>query len=1240
MTSKHESRSRHAARKKSKPSPAASTTSESRSRFQGWMAAQPRWMAASRALGVGLLSLLHVVLLVWLAGSQLAPHIVSRYLAKEASQALNREIRLESLRVNPFTLEIAATGLAVMDREGGGTLAGFSRLEVNIGPSTLLGKRLTVQRFLLENPKLRLSRDSTGRLDIADLLPQAKGVSELPAGSPAQPRTFELLPPGTRFSLTDVRVVGGVVSFDDALTGTRQELRDLHFFIGALSSEQPGLHEIFSSGGLLNESSLTLAVKADLIGENPEAEARLSVKDVVFRHYTPYLLALKRPLDLTVGEVGVWTRLRFPARGQAAALPLVEGNAKITGVGLGGVGERVAGFDTLEVQGAGLDLESGAVRVERVILDAPHVRVSRDEAGVIDLIALLELSGEQEARDVRQGMAPDLQIGETILRGGRADLRDEGLDLALALQGLNARMTGLDLKSGRFGSFSLETGADRFTRFSLEAKGAFAPTDIAGSASMEGIDLSRPLPALKRLLPRMGLGGVASGKAAFTLAGEQGQLSPTVKADMEVRNLKALAEGQAEPLLAAASARLAGVEADFRARRLRVGQVSLSGGGASLARDDKGGFAALAAFGDQSPQGGAGKDEKKQGGQPASTPWTMSVGKSHLAGFALEYRDAASGGQVRVDLDDLSLGEFSPGQDKPLPFAATGSLNRQAPFDISGELRLKEPSLALKVAVSNLPLAELSRLAPQLPGEAAFLIPGMEGQAGVRGELKASLGKDGPAGTFAGDASLAGLKLVRPGQDAPWASLSGLALTGATVTLAPLEFKAASLALDQPFLSLTLDKDGRPVMPWSGGGASGQTLAASVAGSGGRRGEAPEAAPPPTPDPEAASRSGKAGSAPPYALDRLTVRGGRLELSAQGFTPPLGSQLSGVDMTLSDLRPGQPSKLSLAMTVGHSGKLNADGLVGWVSDAPMLDLRATLENMELGELSQISQQHTGFPITRGRLGLLLDYKATSKKLDLKNKIVVVGIQLGRKTALPGGKDVPLDLAVSLLSNAKGVIDLDIPVKGSFDQAKADLSDVISTAMAGAFAKILFSPLAFLNVAQGSGQTAMLAFAPGGAELTPQTQKTLSTLAAAIANRPRLSLEIMAYADPGVEAAALAAALAEKSQAGAASGKTASEEVSAGSQGKPAAKGGKAPDRTQPRSAPPVSGEAAQTTQARALAPADWAQLARQRQEAVRDYLVKQGKLSQERIFLITGDAMNPPKVQDQPGHRVEARLRY
>lgn len=1115
----------------------------------GALAADARWAKLFRRMVLAGCVAVHGVVLTALVGALLVPALAASYLRKEASHDLGREVRVESLHFNPFTFDIRAKGLTVMDKAGIDVFAAFSRMELNLDPMAFIwGRRFTVSRFHLEQPVLRLVRDEQGRFNLEDLF------GESSPKEPGQPQTFELLPPGLRFTLSDIRLAQGSISFADALTGTLHEIKDLHFTIDSLASDQAGLREIFSTGGLVNESSLALTVKADLTGPAPEVEARLNVKDVVFRHYTPYLLTLKRPVDLKMNEAGLWARMMLPKKVDSSPLR-VEGNVKLSGAALVDGEREVAGLSTLEVQGASFDFESGSARVDRVEVHSPFLKVNRDEAGIIDLIALLEPEGRGAEKPGGQG--PQVSLGEAVFKDGRAELNDQGLGITMTLSDILVRVKDLDTASGRIGSATFEAAGDKFKRLAITAEGTFAPAALSGSATMEGIDLSKPLPALKRLLPKLELAGSASYEVAYTLGESEGRWVPKIKADLDIHGLRAMAEGQGKPLLSAGALSIKGVQADVDARRLNVGQVALSDGAMTLTRDEAGRFPALENL-------GLGRGESKDGGQ---APWSIAVDQVHLAKVAAEYSDIMAKVEQRVELEEFGVKEFSTSLERPLVVFAKGALGNKAPFEISGEVRLKEPSLALKLSLSGFPLADMTRLVPQLP------VTALSGMASISGETTAWVGKDVLNATFKGDMGIADLKLARPGKGEPWAALSGLFAKGVSFSLAPLDVKASSLTIDDPWLSIVLDKEGKPIVPFE--------------------------SPPP-----AKPAKGKKDPPPLYSVDRVEIKGGRIDLAAQGFDPPFTGHVKDIKATLSDVRANRPAKVSLGFGLGHSGKFKADGLAGWVENAPVLDLKALLENMDLGELSQVSQKFTGFPITRGKLGLKLDYKASGNTLDLKNNIVAVGIQLGRKTSLPGGKDVPLDLAVSLLSDSKGVIDLDIPVKGDISQAKADLHDVISTAMAGAFAKILFSPFAFLNVAQGTGQSAYVAFAPGSAELTSEAKKTLTALGDAIANRPRLNLEIMAYVDPGTESQAFSATLAASRPAG-------------------------KPQKGQPQQAPPP-----QPSQE------EWEQLARQRQDVILAFLAGQGKISQERTFTVTGDHLAPPKAQGQPGSRADVRLRY
>jgi len=1154
-----------------------------------------------RGLGLGALYCAYAVVLVLFLGSVALPWIFKGYLEREASAALGREIRLAHISVNPFTGRVRLAGFLIASKSGDAPLAAFDLLDVTVGPVSLARGRLNVRGLHLENPRIQLGRDAKGELNIADLLPQTA------PGGLARGNPLEFTIPALAFSLSDVAVTGGTLVFEDELRGARHQVDNLRFVLDSYSSGQSGLRDAFSTEGLVNGSGVQLSVKADLYADPPQAEARLTVKDLSLKRYSPYL-PLKRPIDVAVADAGFLVRAVFGPSGR------LEGNAKLTDVSFTAGEEDSLRLETLEVQGLRLDPGDGRVEVERVELTSPVLGLSRDEQGRVGLLGALELARqeveEQAAAEAAGRQPPAVRVAEVDVRGGRVEIRDAGLGLTVVLQDLRAGLSSLDVQTGRFESAQLEAGSNLFDKLQLKASGAWLPLDLKGEANVEGLDFGKQLPTIKRLLPRLTLAGVARSRASFTVKDTGGQLGLTLTSALDVSGVRAQAEGQTAPLLQARTLSVSGLELDLAARRLSVGQVALGGGTAALTRSADGRFPALAALAVQAPAGQA-------SAAPSGSPWRFAAGQLHLSDIAAAWQDDQTKTALNAELADLSVKDIGAGADKPLAFTAKGSLDGRSPFDVAGELTGVTLSgdasgvlgLGAKLSLSGVDLAQAARFVPNLP------VAVLAGQAGAEGALKASLSKSGFTASYIGKAGVSGLSLAQPGQTAPWLTLNGLEASGVVFQLSPLDFKAESVILDAPALQLALDKDGKPVLPF---------------------------AIPATTQAQAPAQGGQlktTGPLPGYDVASFLLRGGSVTLSPQGFEPPISLTLKDIQVGLKGLKPDQRAGLEASVLVGQSGKLRAQGNAGWSgSGPPALEMKSTLEGLDLGELSSVSRKYTGFPITRGRLGLTLDYKMDAKGLDLKNKIVVTGLQLGRKVAEPGQKDIPLDLAVSLLTDSKGVIDLDIPVKGAPESAKADLHDVISTAMAGAFAKVLFSPLAFLNVAGGSGRTAYAPFVPGTDQLTAEARKTLASLGGALAGRPRLNVEIMSYVDPAAEAAAYGEALAAQARVQTA------QAAQAAAGAPPAEKGGKPAKGAKPPApsaqAPQPGPEAAQAPQpARAPSAEEWARLARKRMEVVWLLLTSEAGLPGDRIFPVTGEASNPPKVEGQPGSRAEVRLR-
>ncbi|MFP5238246.1 MAG: DUF748 domain-containing protein, partial [Acidobacteriota bacterium] len=498
----------------------------------------PEVYAIARALGLAALWCAYAVVLVLFLGSAVLPLVFKGFLEKEASAALGREIRLASMSVNPFTGRVRLGGFSLASKKGGEPLAAFDLLDVQVGPVSLARGRFLVRGLHLENPRVRLSRDAQGHLNIADLLPEAGGEE------PSRGNPLEFSIPEMSFSLSDVSITGGTLVFEDELKGTRHQVDDLRFTLDSYSSGQSGLREAFSTEGLVNGSDVLLNVRADLYADPPQAEARLSVKNLSMKRYSPYL-PLKRPMDLSVADAGLRIRAVFGAAGR------LEGEAKLSAVGLTADEENFLRLDTIEVQGVSMDPASGRLEVERLVLAAPVLGLSRDEQGRVGLLGALELA-RQEAERAEAGREagsgpPGFKLAGAELRDGRVEIRDAGLGLTATLQDLRAALSGLDAQAGRVESVRLEAGSNLFERVQAKLGGAYLPLDLSGELTLEGLDFGKQLPTLKRLMPGLNLAGVAGNKTTFTLKDACGQLAGLISASVDVSGLLAQAEGQGAP---------------------------------------------------------------------------------------------------------------------------------------------------------------------------------------------------------------------------------------------------------------------------------------------------------------------------------------------------------------------------------------------------------------------------------------------------------------------------------------------------------------------------------------------------------------------------------------------------------------------------------------------------------------------------------------------------------------------
>ncbi len=222
-----------------------------------------------KILGVlaGILAVLMIVLIV-LAKVLVTPERVRETVVPKASEALNREVSLEDIRVSLFS-GIILENLVIMEKEGEEPFVAAERLLLQYSFWPLLLGRVVVDEIILDNPRIRIERFADGRFNFSDLVGEGEKKESFEPEA-AGDKKLDLL-------VSEVKISGGELIFLDHTLNQeapyRFQLQTLNFEASdiSLDSSFP-----FQASALINESPLELKGKVDANSQTGEMSLSLS----------------------------------------------------------------------------------------------------------------------------------------------------------------------------------------------------------------------------------------------------------------------------------------------------------------------------------------------------------------------------------------------------------------------------------------------------------------------------------------------------------------------------------------------------------------------------------------------------------------------------------------------------------------------------------------------------------------------------------------------------------------------------------------------------------------------------------------------------------------------------------------------------------------------------------------------------------------------------------------------------
>jgi hypothetical protein len=248
----------------------------------------------------------------------------------------------------------------------------------------------------------------------------------------------------------------------------------------------------------------------------------------------------------------------------------------------------------------------------------------------------------------------------------------------------------------------------------------------------------------------------------------------------------------------------------------------------------------------------------------------------------------------------------------------------------------------------------------------------------------------------------------------------------------------------------------------------------------------------------------------PMSIKRIVIKGGQANFADLSVMPNFSTGIQNLEGTVLGLssKADSRAKVDLHGSVDAFAPVSITGEVNVLSAALYTDLSMSFRNIELSTFNPYSGKFAGYNISKGKLTTELHYKVQGRKLDAQHHIIVEQLEFGEKTESKAAVSLPVKLAVALLKDRDGVIDLNLPVTGSLDDPQFKLAPIIWKVFVNILEKAVTAPFALLGSLFGGGPDLQFVdFEPGAAQLDPVATEKVQTLVKALSGRPQLKIEI-------------------------------------------------------------------------------------------------------------------------------------
>ena len=778
---------------------------------------------------------------------------------------------------------------------------------------------------------------------------------------------------------------------------------------------------------------------------------------------------------------------------------------------------------------------NAAISVEYISLDKPYINIERlnnsdalafNFSDILDAVARNTVTSEAPESNVDESIdrhAPlfPVLIKQTALTQGNVRFFDGVTGTQLAYPNINITL-------GEFSTQSLLTDVEKKNDYRLHITDVDSGTvELTGQVQLKPLEVVGDIKVQHIQLPRLWgfiekdiIAKLTSGNVNFasnyhlaqTIGDTESDDTMSITTDkgmFSVNDLNFNAEGKS--IVSLPDFSVNGIATNVEKQTVNIDSVTSHGLNVSAKVDDKGADLVrlfTPKFMTEVAKENKAEPVEKEPKPTADAPtWLVTLDGVEIKDYQLNVEEKVitqKANQWQISPINLTTSQIVSDLSKPIDFDLFTSVNGKGDISVKGQADAKQQAVLADIDVKSLKLAQFQ---PYLATAVNATLT--KGEVSTQAKLDANAkGKvEVSGGVQVNHLSIRDNKLRKP--FVKWRSL---AVNKFDFDLQKNKLAVDTLSLSQPYARVVINKDRTTNI--------GDLIVTQ-------------------PKAKKSKTTPKKKDQKPFDLRvrKIAFSNGSAFFADNSLTPNFSSgieQLKGSIGHVSSI-PGTKATVDISGNIEKYAPVKVKGEINPLLKQPYLDLDVIFQSVELTTVNPYSGTYAGHYIDKGQLTLALNYKLENNQLKGENHVIIDQLQLGQASDSDIATSLPLELAIALLQDNNGVIDLGVEVSGDVNDPEFSLGAVIWSTISNIITKAVTAPFSFIAGLAGSDEELnVIAFDFGANTLTTEEQEKLKTLGTALETRPKLKLTVDGAVNAPEDSKALALAqfnekLAESAQ---------------------------------------------------------------------------------------------------------------